>query len=184
MAKEARPKGKVRPADLRRAIEAIVRRHGNGAQGRGVALGVAFRDGKRERDAPHAAGATARRHAATDMLHCAIGGLLLFIWISTLLCVAAKTCLCCPAREPPMFALLSLVVCLAGSPVVCETVTPDHVRRDTGEPPTFFECLGPSGQEIARKWLDEHPAYRLRRIQCSVANDPERLREQVESPRA
>ena len=73
-----------------------------------------------------------------------------------------------------MFALLSLVVCLAGSPVVCETVTPDHVRQDTGQPPTFFECLGPSGQEIARKWLDEHPHYRLRRIQCSVANDPKR----------
>jgi hypothetical protein len=83
-----------------------------------------------------------------------------------------------------MFALLSLVVCLANSPVVCETVTPDRVRRDTGQPPTFFECLGVSGQEIARQWLDEHPGYRLRRIQCSVANDPERLREQVESPRA
>jgi hypothetical protein len=83
-----------------------------------------------------------------------------------------------------MFALLSLVVCLASSPVVCETVTPDHVRQDTGQPPTFFECLGLSGQEIARQWLDEHPGYRLRRIQCSVANDPKRLREQIESPRA
>ncbi len=83
-----------------------------------------------------------------------------------------------------MFALLSLVVCLAGQPAVCETVTPDYAHRETGQPPTFFECLGPLGQEIARKWLDEHPGYRLRRIQCSVANDPKHLREQVESPRA
>jgi hypothetical protein len=85
-----------------------------------------------------------------------------------------------------MFALLSLVVCLAHSPVVCKTVTPDHVRQDTGWLPTFFECLGPWGQEIARKWLDEHPHYRLRRIQCSVANDwspPGRLdRPERESP--
>ena len=83
-----------------------------------------------------------------------------------------------------MFALLSLVVCLSDSPAVCETVTPDRVRQDTGQPPTFFECLGPSGQEIARQWLDENSGYRLRRIQCSVANDLQRLREQVESPRA
>jgi hypothetical protein len=83
-----------------------------------------------------------------------------------------------------MFALLSLVVCLASAPAVCETVTPDHVRQDTGQPPTLFECLGPTGQEIARQWLDENPGYRLRRIQCSAANDPQRLRDQVESPRA
>jgi hypothetical protein len=83
-----------------------------------------------------------------------------------------------------MFALLSLVVCLSGAPAACETVTPDRVRQDTGQPPTFFECLGPSGQVIARRWLEENPAYQLRRIQCSVANDPRRLREQVESPRA
>jgi hypothetical protein len=29
-------------------------------------------------------------------------------------------------QEPPVFALLSLVVCLAAQPVVCETVTPDY----------------------------------------------------------
>jgi hypothetical protein len=83
-----------------------------------------------------------------------------------------------------MFALLSLVVCLAGEPVVCETVTPDYVYRDTGQPPTFFECLGPAGQDIARQWLAENPSYLLRRVQCSVATDPERLRDRVESPRA
>lgn len=83
-----------------------------------------------------------------------------------------------------MFALLSLVVCLAGQPAVCETVTPDYVSVDTGQPPTFFECLGPIGQHVARQWLEEHPRYRLRRVQCSVATDPVRLRERIESPQA
>lgn len=83
-----------------------------------------------------------------------------------------------------MFALLSLVVCLSHSPAVCETVTPDYVRADDGQPVTFHECLGVSGQAIARRWLSENPHYVLRRVQCSIANDPNRLREQVESPRA
>ncbi len=83
-----------------------------------------------------------------------------------------------------MVALLSLVVCLAGQPAICETVTPDYVHTATGQPPTFFECLGPAGQGIARQWLAENPAYVLRRVQCSVASDPERLRDQIESPRA
>jgi hypothetical protein len=46
-----------------------------------------------------------------------------------------------------MYALLSLVVCLAGQPAICETVTPDLVHPDTGQPPTLFECLGVGGQE-------------------------------------
>jgi hypothetical protein len=83
-----------------------------------------------------------------------------------------------------MFALLSLVVCLAAQPVVCETVTPDYAYHDTGQPPTFFGCLGRVGQDNARQWLAEHPDYRLHRVQCSVANDAQRLRDQVESPRA
>jgi hypothetical protein len=83
-----------------------------------------------------------------------------------------------------MFALLSLVVCLADQPVVCETVTPDYVYQDSGQPPTFSECLGHVGQSIARQWLAEHPDYRLHRVQCSVANDRQRLRDQVESPSA
>jgi hypothetical protein len=83
-----------------------------------------------------------------------------------------------------MFALLSLVVCLAAQPVVCETVTPDYAYSDTGRSPTFFECLGPVGQDIARDWLAEHPRYLLRRVQCSIATDAELLRDQVESPRA
>ena len=78
----------------------------------------------------------------------------------------------------------SLVVCLSSTPAVCETITPDYVRQDTSRPPTFFECLGPSGRDIARKRLDENPRYLLRRVQCSIGNDPARLREQVESPRA
>jgi hypothetical protein len=82
-----------------------------------------------------------------------------------------------------MFALLSLIVCLADAPTVCRTVVPDYVYESTGRPPTFFECLGASGQDIARKWLDENPGYLLRRIQCSIANDPLRLRNQVESPK-
>lgn len=83
-----------------------------------------------------------------------------------------------------MFVLLSLVVCLSSTPAVCETVTPDHVHPGTGQPPTFFECLGVQGQAIARQWLDEHPGYVLRRVRCSIANDPARLRDQVESPEA
>jgi hypothetical protein len=83
-----------------------------------------------------------------------------------------------------MFALLSLVVCLVTEPVVCETVTPDYVHSDTGHSPTYFECLGPVGQDIPRRWLAENPSYLLRRVQCSAATDPERLRDQVESPRA
>ena len=81
-----------------------------------------------------------------------------------------------------MFALLSLVVCLAGQPAICETVTPDYVRADSGQPPTFFECLGAGGQDIARRWLAENPGYRLHRIQCSVATDPVRLRDRIENP--
>lgn len=83
-----------------------------------------------------------------------------------------------------MFALLSLVVCLAAQPVVCETVIPDYAHHDTGQPPTFFECLGPAGQDVARQWLAEHPGYVLRRMQCSVAIDPGRLRDRIESPSA
>jgi hypothetical protein len=83
-----------------------------------------------------------------------------------------------------MFALLSLVVCLAALPNVCETVTPDYIRPDTGQPPTFFECLGVGGQVIAHKWLKEHPGYELQAIQCSVGSDPVRLRERIESPHA
>jgi hypothetical protein len=83
-----------------------------------------------------------------------------------------------------MFALLSLVVCFSHTPAVCETVTPDYVHTETGQPPSFFECLGASGQDIARRWLSENPGYILRRIQCSVANDARQLRKQIESPRA
>jgi hypothetical protein len=83
-----------------------------------------------------------------------------------------------------MFALLSLVVCLAAQPVVCETVTPDYVYSETGRSPTLFECLGPVGQDIARHWLVENPSYLLRRVQCSIATDAELLRDQVESPSA
>ena len=83
-----------------------------------------------------------------------------------------------------MFALLPLVVRLTAQPMVCETVVPDYVHHDTGQSPTFFEYLGPAGQDIARQWLAEHPGYLLRRVECSVANDPERLRDRVETPRA
>lgn len=83
-----------------------------------------------------------------------------------------------------MFALLSLVVCLAAQPAICETVTPDYVHEDTGQRPTLFECLGFGGQGIARKWLEEHPGYLLDRVQCSVANDADRLRHRIETPRA
>jgi hypothetical protein len=40
------------------------------------------------------------------------------------------------------------------------------------------------GQDIARQWLAENPSYLLRRVQCSVATDPGRLCDQVETPSA
>ena len=83
-----------------------------------------------------------------------------------------------------MYALLSLVVCLMSQPAICETVIPDYLHADTGQPPTFFECLGVGGQDIARNWLGEHPGYLLRRITCSVGSDPGRLRDRIEAPRA
>ena len=83
-----------------------------------------------------------------------------------------------------MFVLLSLVVCLSGTPSVCETVTPGYVDRATGRPPTLLECLGVTGQAVAHRWLSENPGYLLRRVQCSVANDPVRLRDRVEGPKA
>jgi hypothetical protein len=82
-----------------------------------------------------------------------------------------------------MVSLLSLLVCLAAQPHVCETVTPDVVRAN-GAPPSFFECLGAPGQEIARYWLAENPSYVLRRVQCSMGNDPQQLREMVVQPEA
>lgn len=82
-----------------------------------------------------------------------------------------------------MMALVSLIVCLASQPLVCESVIPDYVRA-SGEPPTFHECLGFSGQAIAHQWLAAHPGYTLSRVQCSIASDPARLREQIQSPEA
>ena len=78
-----------------------------------------------------------------------------------------------------MFALISLVVCLSGNPAVCQTVLPDYLHADTLQPPTFHKCLGIGGQVIARHWLQENPGYRLRRVQCSIANNLRHLREQV-----
>jgi hypothetical protein len=83
-----------------------------------------------------------------------------------------------------MFAMLTLVVCLAAKPAVCETVDPGYVHPDTGQSPTFFECLGAPGQDIARQWLAEHPGYVLDRVQCSMGNDPDQLREMVEDTAA
>ena len=83
-----------------------------------------------------------------------------------------------------MFVLLSLIVCLAGQPAICETVIPASVHEDSGQPPTLYECLGIGGQVIARKWLAEHPGYLLHRIRCSVADDPNLLRDRIENPRA
>jgi hypothetical protein len=40
------------------------------------------------------------------------------------------------------------------------------------------------GQDIARQWLAEHLGYLLRSVKCSVAGDPEALRDRIESPRA
>ena len=83
-----------------------------------------------------------------------------------------------------MFALLSLVVCLSRAPGVCETVIPDYIHSETGQPPSFFECLGIEGQDIAHRWLNEHQGFVLHRVQCSLANNERRLREQVEGPHA
>jgi hypothetical protein len=82
-----------------------------------------------------------------------------------------------------MYALVSLVVCMVNMQHVCETVLPDYTHAD-GTPPTFFECLGVGGQDIARQWLREHPGYVLKKVGCSVSNDPQRTRERVQSPEA
>jgi hypothetical protein len=82
-----------------------------------------------------------------------------------------------------MFAVLSLVACLAAQPWVCETVLPDMTRVD-GARITWHECLGIAGQDIARVWIAEHPGYVLRKIQCSVSSDERQLREQLASPEA
>ena len=83
-----------------------------------------------------------------------------------------------------MYVVLSLIVCLAHQPAICETVIPDFAHPVTGQPPTLFECVGVGGQDIARSWLDQHPGYLLRRIQCSIASDGDRLRDRIETPRA
>ena len=82
-----------------------------------------------------------------------------------------------------MFALLSLVVCLAAQPHVCEVVTPDFTHA-SGAPVSFMECMTATGQQVAMRWLDEHPQYVLRKVQCSVATDADRLRDRIETPRA
>lgn len=83
-----------------------------------------------------------------------------------------------------MTALLSLLVCLAAQPHVCETVIPDYARTETGAPVTFMECMTVTGQQVALRWIQEHPEYELRRVNCSVASDAERLRAQIRSPEA
>ena len=62
-----------------------------------------------------------------------------------------------------MYALLSLVVCLAGEPAICETVTPDYAHPDTGQPPTFFECLG-----VAVRTLRADGSMSIRAICCTA----------------
>jgi hypothetical protein len=83
-----------------------------------------------------------------------------------------------------MVVLISLVVCLSNTPAICETVTPDYVRADSGAGPTLLECLGASGQEIARMWLADNPSYVLRRVRCSAANDARKLRANIEGAKA
>ena len=82
-----------------------------------------------------------------------------------------------------MFALLSLVVCLAAQPAICETVTPDYVHQDTGERPTLFECLG-SEARVSRAsgststqdifWIGTSALPRMMGIACAIRS---RLRE-------
>lgn len=83
-----------------------------------------------------------------------------------------------------MFSVLSLVVCLSSDPLVCRTVVPSYARVDTGTGLTYFECLGANGQDVARRWLAAHPGYELRKIRCSISNDPERLRRELEAVEA
>lgn len=83
-----------------------------------------------------------------------------------------------------MVVLISLVVCLSNTPAICETVTPDYVRADSGAGPTLLECLGASGQDIARTWLADNPSHVLRRVRCSAANDARKLRANIEGAKA
>ena len=83
-----------------------------------------------------------------------------------------------------MVVLISLVVCLSDTPAICETVTPDYVRADSGAGPTLLECLGASGQDIARMWLADNPSYVPRRVRCSAADDARKLRANIEGAKA
>lgn len=82
-----------------------------------------------------------------------------------------------------MFATITLVVCLAAQPELCETVFPNSVHTD-GAPMTFFECLGAGGQSAALQWLREHPSYVARAIQCTISNDGELARDRLAQPEA
>jgi len=63
-------------------------------------------------------------------------------------------------------------------------VTPDYVRADSGAAPSLLECLGASGQDIARMWLADNPSYVFRRVRCSAANDARKLRANIEGAKA
>lgn len=82
-----------------------------------------------------------------------------------------------------MFATITLVVCLAAQPELCETVFPNSAHPD-GAPMSFFECLGAGGQSAALQWLREHPDYVARKLQCTISNDAGRARARLEQPEA
>lgn len=66
-----------------------------------------------------------------------------------------------------MFAMLTLIVCLAGQPDRCEMVYPPAINDMTGQEMTFGECLGLGGQGAALQWLKEHPGYVVKKVRCT-----------------
>lgn len=62
-----------------------------------------------------------------------------------------------------MLATLALWVCLNANPNACELVRPDKVPG----PMQAQECIL-LGQRIAAEWANEHPAYRVVKVRCTL----------------
>lgn len=72
-----------------------------------------------------------------------------------------------------MLTIMSLVACLQANPTVCPTfIAPVEM--------SFYECLGIGGQHVALEWQKQHPEYRVKKIRCTVTNDPEKALELLE----
>lgn len=67
-----------------------------------------------------------------------------------------------------MLVTLSMMFCLASEPSQCHTVNP--VIPDD-QPLTLASCQI-AGQIEGAKWVNDHPKYLLKRVQCTIGNRP------------